>query len=400
MHCTREEPYILLNSSTCRLNIARVHCSKPATLPDLHYCAKIKQKTKKSNHPPPLFHLRVSFSAVKAMFRLLATAALVGLATAQSVTDMKNTANSNNAGSLGADQRMKPLEGKGDAVSSGMDAAADSLITVDAIVNTVNAIAGESSSLEQKLNQKVDQASGNMGRDLADSASSMNDALEVALDEITRALSSQKETIEGSVVGRLSTANANNAALIDTADDLSKRLKAHTDCANDGKVYDATTEECRGTSVAPEKSLTKVAHRMFNNDDGREGGYVDNRYVTFKKTQDDTYIRVFYHENFRVHGHGAWARWHIMICDANGNGCDFCNNPGRMQYWRYAYHQHNWWMNDHWSGSIAGLCKTSGNRNMKKGDFRLRVYIDSARYDTYTGANTHSSFMVDEVFKF
>jgi hypothetical protein len=332
--------------------------------------------------------------------KLVSLAALVAVASAQSVNDMRNGANSNNAGALGADQRLKPLEGKGAAVSDGMDAAADSLITVDAIVNTVNDIAGESSALDSRLNQVVDQATGSMNRDLADSAASMNDALEVALDEITRALSSQKEQVEGSVQHRLSTTNSNNAALKDSTDALNKRLKAHTDCANEGQVYDAVKEECRGTSVSPEKGMTRVAHRMFNNDDGREGGYLDNRYVNFKKTQDDTYIRVFYHENFRVHGHGAWARWHVMICDSNGNGCDFCNNPGRMQYWRYAYHQHNWWMNDHWSGSIAGLCKTSGNRNMRKGDFRLRVYIDSARYDTYTGHNTHSSFMVDEVFKF
>ena len=334
------------------------------------------------------------------MLRLVCASAILGMAMSQSVGDMKSAAKRLDLDISQIEKDLEPLENKGDSVSSGMDDAADSLITVDAIVNTVNGIVGESAALSDNLNQKVGAASSVMSRELADNTASMHDALEVALDEITRALSSQKETVEVSVGGRLSTANANNVALKDTTDNLSKRLKAHTDCAEVGKVYDAVMEECRGTSIAPEKGMTKVAHRMFNNEDGREGGYVDNRYVTFKKTQDDTYIRVFYHENFRVHGHGAWARWHVMICDAAGNGCDFCNNPGRMQYWRYAYHQHNWWMNDHWSGSIAGLCKKTGNRDIKKGEYRLRVYIDSARYDTHTGQNTHSSFMVDEVFKF
>ena len=124
------------------------------------------------------------------------------------------------------------------------------------------------------------------------------------------------------------------------------------------------------------------------------------RYITFTKTQDDTYIRVFYHDNFRVHGHGSWARWHVMICDENGNGCDYCNNPGRMQHWRYAYHQHQWWMNDHWSSSIAGLCKSASNRALRKGKYRLKVYMDNARYDICTGHNQYDTFMVDEVFKF
>jgi hypothetical protein len=327
-------------------------------------------------------------------------AATIALAAAQSVDDMEKTASQNAIRNEQSGDTLKTIQGKGEDVSTGMAQASDSLITVDEVVNAVNQIAGEAEQLESHLGLTSGFAANNLDRAINDASSAMNDALEVALDEITRALSSQKEQVDGNVVGRLSTANVQNAALKDTTDALAERLKAHTDCAADGTIYDYENDECRKTAVSPETGMHRVAHRMFNNDDGREGGYVDNRYVAFKKTQDDTHVRVFYHDNFRVHGHGAWARWHVMICDANGNGCAFCNDPGRMQYWRYAYHQHNWWMNDHWSGSVSGLCKKSDNRNIIKGDYQMKVYIDSARYDTYTGHNTHSMLMVDEVFKF
>jgi hypothetical protein len=324
----------------------------------------------------------------------------LGFTLGQSVQEMKATADSNKGADAATKASLGSIEGKGDAIKQGLSDASDSLGVVDDVVNAVNQISGEAGELKNALDLTTGYAANDLDRAFADASSEMNDALEVALDEITRALSTQKEQVDGNVVGRLSTANAINTALKDTTDALAERLKAHTDCASEGAIYDYEKEECRQTAVSPEVGMHRTAHRMFNNDDGREGGYVDNRYVAFKKTQDDTYIRVFYHDNFRVHGHGAWARWHVMVCDSNGNNCDFCNNPGRMQYWRYAYHQHNWWMNDHWSGSVSGLCKSAGNRNMQKGDFQFKVYIDSARYDTYTGHNTHSMLMVDEVYKF
>ena len=73
---------------------------------------------------------------------------------------------------------------------------------------------------------------------------------------------------------------------------------------------------------------------------------------------------------------------------------------GKLRYWRYTSHQHNWWMNDHWGGALTGLCIQSGNRSLKKGKYKLRVMLDSVRYSMYTGHNQHSSFMVDEVFKY
>ena len=89
-----------------------------------------------------------------------------------------------------------------------------------------------------------------------------------------------------------------------------------------------------------------------------------------------------------------------MICDSNGNGCAQCSDPGQIMNWRVSSHWHNWWMNDHWGEGVSGLCKKSDNRDMKKGEYQLRVYIHDNYYDIYTGANQHSSFMVDEVYKY
>ena len=93
--------------------------------------------------------------------------------------------------------------------------------------------------------------------------------------------------------------------------------------------------------------------------------------------------------------------WNIMICDSNGNGCDHCSDPGRLHNWRWSSHQGNWWMLDHVGQTVTGLCKKGGSRDLKKGNYQLKVYIDQNYYDMYTGSNTQqSNFMVDEVMKY
>jgi len=334
------------------------------------------------------------------MFSKLICAAVVAVALGQSVNDMKREADAVDGSANAVDARLSKTEGKSGAFAAGIESAADSLITVDDIVNRVADIAGTSGVLGDSLDETMELAYNEMDRELSDSAASMNDALESALDEITRALSMQKEDIDGDVTTRIATTISKNTDLKTATDALTKRLKKHTDCAAEGLIWNQEKEECAATEVNPGLALPKVNHRGWTSDDGRDHGWINERYVEFTKKQDDTYIRVFYHDNFRVHGHGSWARWHVMICDSNGNGCDYCNNPGRMQHWLYAYHQHQWWMNDHWSASIAGLCKSASNRNLRAGNYRLKVYMDNARYDIYTGHNQYDTFMVDEVFKF
>jgi len=338
------------------------------------------------------------------MFSKLCVFAVVAIAAAQSVADMKRDAANLDSQLATLDSKLKKTEGKAEEYADGVSQSAGSMEKVDDIVTRVETIAGSSSVLEEALDTSMDAQINDLERELVDATTQMNDALESALDEITRALSLQKEDIDGELTTRLSATQSSNVEIKEATTDLTKRLKKHTDCATKGLVYSPEGDDGKGKCVAPEipaeTKLPKVNHRGWTSNDGRDHGYVNERYVEFTKTQDDTYIRVFYHDNFRVHGHGSWARWHVMICDQNGNGCDFCNNPMRLHHWRYSYHQHQWWMNDHWSSSIAGICKSANNRQLRNGKYRLRVYIDHARYDIHTGHNQYDSFMVDEVFKF
>jgi hypothetical protein len=305
----------------------------------------------------------------------------------------------------GAQQKVNKLATKLQAVADSNNGVAsntasyvDSMVSVDAIVATAAAASGSLSGLENAADIMVASNHAEIKRQLSGAQQSMDDQLEAALVEITKALSEQQEFVNTDLIGRLSTAEDANAELRETTDVLLQRLEAHKECNADGHHYSMSEGKCQALDMPG--ALNKVNHRMFNNADGRDSGYVNERYVDFTKTQDDTYIRIFYHDNFRVHGHGSWARWNVMICDADGNGCAHCNNPGQLQYWRYSQHQGNWWMNDHWSGSVAGLCKNSDNRAIKKGKYQLRVMIDNNRYDIYTGHNQGNSFMVDEVFRY
>ena len=283
-------------------------------------------------------------------------------------------------------------------VAENSDNYIKNMVDVDAIVAVAAQAKGALEGLEASSDILVASNEAEVKRQLSGAQQTLDDQLENALLLITKTLSEQQEFVDTDLIGRLSTAEDANADLRETTDVLLKRLEAHKECNADGHHYSMSEGKCMQLDMPG--ALAQVAHRWFGNEDGRDEGYVNERYVEFTKTQDDTYIRIFYHENFRVHGHGSWARWNIMICDADGNGCAHCNNPGQLQYWRYSQHQGNWWFNDHWSGSVAGLCKKSDNRDIKKGKYQLRVMIDNNRYDIHTGSNQGNSFMVDEVFRY
>ena len=228
----------------------------------------------------------------------------------------------------------------------------------------------------------------------------INAKLEDALSQITATLSDQYDQVENGIKSDLTVAEAGNDYLEAETAALIERVNLHKECAKTSQLYSAKSKKCVGVENSPKKMLPRVAQRYFNNEDGREGGYVNNREVAFTKKFDDTYIRIFYMDNFRCHGHTSHGRWNVMVCDSNGNGCDHCANPGRIMHWRYSSHQHNWWMFDRWGAGVTGLCKKSNNRDIRKGSFKLKVMLDDARYDISTGHNQHNSFMVDEVFKY
>jgi len=334
------------------------------------------------------------------MFSKLIAACVVATALAQTeVQPLQNSQSATTKAIRNLEQGLKSTEKEiGDVVDA--EAFKTNMEIVDGLVIDVAGVRGQLDGTGAGFDRSIISNNNGIQRQL-DSANDHLDAeLEAALDEITASLSGMQEDVDTNIMGLLEVARVDNLELKDTTDALIARLDAHKVCNQKGMVYDPETEECANMQFSAAQSMSKVNHRMMNNNDDRDGGYINDRHIVFDKTQDDTFIRVFYHDNFRVHGHGSWARWNVMICDANGNGCDHCKTPGRLQYWRYAYHQGQWWMNDHWSGSVAGLCKAAGNRDIRKGKYQLRVMLDDCRYDIYTGHNQHNSFMVDEVFKY
>jgi hypothetical protein len=89
-----------------------------------------------------------------------------------------------------------------------------------------------------------------------------------------------------------------------------------------------------------------------------------------------------------------------MFCDKAGNGCAECREPGKINSNKYADHQGNWWMNDHVHGTILGICKKTDTKDLRKGEYRLRVMVNNAYRDLHTGDGGGNHFMVDEVLKY
>jgi hypothetical protein len=208
------------------------------------------------------------------------------------------------------------------------------------------------------------------------------------------------KAIDDAIEVKLDARVAEAEAVVDQLDTATATLASRQKCAEDGHVFNAATGACIMLAVDDTAGLDRVSHSSFTDRDGRDSGYVNGRTLEFEKHYDETYMRILYFDNLRVHGHTAYGQWNVMICDEAGNGCAECSDPGRLENWRYSSHQYNWWMNDHVGGTIFGLCRKSSNRELTKGKYTLRIAITGNRYDLETGNNQLGSFTVDEVMKY
>jgi hypothetical protein len=188
--------------------------------------------------------------------------------------------------------------------------------------------------------------------------------------------------------------------------DLDSRIKAMQDsptsadaCGKKGDVY--TGDACVATQPDSLMTLPLMYYTKFNNDDGRDSGWLNNRWLRFKKHYgDETTIKVTYYDNMRVHGWGhCHGMWEVYFCDNNGNGCQQCTNPGRVNFWKYSHQAHNYWMNDHIGYTAVGYCKQAGNRKLEKGGaYMLKVQLHDQRCDMYTGSSGQvGSLQAEEV---
>jgi len=278
--------------------------------------------------------------------------------------------------------------------------SADRITSVNGIDENITLVQDTLQHLEDLYSDQIADTEKAFTKELSDAHDAADLSIEETLAEITKELNAVQTDLDKNVAGALEDAADERAAMAKSNTETMETLANFEECAESGLLYNTKKKECVEADVPEEKFMNKVWHRLWTNGDGREGGYVNSRDITVEKKMDDTFLRIFYQDNMRAHGHGTHGSWNIMICDENGNGCSECREPGRLRFWRNSWHQHNWWVNDYSGGGVTGLCKKSHNRDIRKGKYKLRINIFNTRYDLYTGSNSHGNFMVDEVVSF
>lgn len=301
----------------------------------------------------------------------------------------------------GLSDRADALSGLNNDVADNIASSNDAADQSKSIQTSIRQAKSAFDTAEEVSEEVFESKGAEMAKILNDTKNDIEDDLVMAFGALKADLARQKDELDKNVAGKLTAAKETHTALVASAKLLNAVVDATEACTADGLLWDSDKEECVESDVDARKLIPGLYHRHFSNDDGRDHGYITNRYVQFTKMNDDTYIRVIYYDNLRVHGHLAHGQWNVMICDEAGNGCDYCNTPGRLNLWRWSRHQGNWWMNDHVGHTLTGICKRTGNRDLRKGKYMLKTRLENNRYSMYTGHNTDQcNFQVDEVIKY
>ena len=259
-----------------------------------------------------------------------------------------------------------------------------------------------------------------IGKEVAATHSRVDALLKATVSAIKTKMSARKQLLmtklaerakKTTVAAQLKTTNQGVASDIATVNKALAKIKSDNaasakiettmaSCTNQKKVFDSKAGKCVDAVASADSNMAKVHHHGFENDDGRDCGYLNYRTLEFEKFEEDTYVRVFYYDNMRVHGHQSHARWNVMFCSPGGQNCAKCKDPGQIMNWRYSHHQHNWCMNDHTPGTAFGLCRASESQKLGKGKWSIRIMLDDCRYDIYAGSGNYGSVMVDEVMRY
>jgi len=342
------------------------------------------------------------------MLRILAASCVLGLALGQTPTAQENRAaiilRDDVASALTASEN---LASKIEAAENAGALFGDAVQMVDASVgDRVADITKQLSNDESTANNmhkyvadKLDDTDKWIKSHLGTVKSQLDADVQDAVDKLEALINAQKDGIDAQLTNRLSTVVEDAGEIQENADTVIAWAEGVTACAVEGQFSDGDGD-CVDAEVPENMEIAKVSYNEWDDDDGRENGFLTANNLNFDKHYDDTYLRIFWYENIRTHGHTANGRWNIFICDSGGGSCSHCSDPGKLQNWRHSSHQHNWWMNDHTGGTIFGLCKKTESFDLVKGKYQLKIYVDSAHYDMYTGHNQRGNFMVDEVMKY
>lgn len=302
----------------------------------------------------------------------------------ETITEAKNSVGDVESAVSGvADQVAEAVEGFKDIASLAVEIGQASDALSDAKKSVVDGLKDKATS--------VDEAVAN--REISDA-----DKLAGEVAEAEERLEGESNQLEKDVTDGLAEIVKKGDQLMAEADKLDADLQKMEACNTQGKMYDVGSDECKEPEVDEMALVPRVQHGGWTHTDGRDAGYVDKHQMAFEKKSDDTFIRVFYYDNMRTHGHISHGKWWVMICDADGNGCGKCTSPGELTYWRWSGHQHNWWVDDYVGGLVTGLCKASERGPIRKGKHMIKIMINSNRYDLITGHNQYGSVTIDEVY--
>jgi len=132
--------------------------------------------------------------------------------------------------------------------------------------------------------------------------------------------------------------------------------------------------------IVEEKRTDKLAFQAVEQADGRERGWLPYE-VNYAKKESDSLLKLQFSSNLRTNGGaGVWCRWHVKVNDADCavpiTGAKYINPAGN-------YHQHH---------TITGMCP-----DIRAGAVRVRTSIDDGNGDCYTGWNSTTSLIVEEM---
>jgi hypothetical protein len=334
------------------------------------------------------------------LFTLAACLAVVNAGTDEDALDVRDTQTRTESFAARLAARIAAAKANHGLLAQGVDTAVSSIERVTALESTMSAADEAVSKLAKDVPADFDASVQAVNKELTNTADDLHDELDAQLDALKKLMTTQNKEANDLIDDGLAAIKKQTDAMSDVVDGMEADLKDQKECAGDGMIWHKDDDECIKPDLAPDAAMDKVTHKMITGEDGREYGWINGRDIQFTKHYDDTFVRVIYYDNMRVHGHTAHGMWELEFCDGGGGGCAQCNNPGRLMHWRWSGHQHGWWMNDHTGGTITGLCKSTNNRQLVKGDYQIKVFLRDNRYDLYTGNNQLGSFMVDEVMKY
>jgi hypothetical protein len=265
--------------------------------------------------------------------------------------------------------------------------------------------------------QALQQTSADAQANLNAQISSLTATVQTTLSASTSTINAQISTLSARVDSQLEAASTANAAAaaeastalaagISTASAAATQMvlvrNTATTCSTAGHIKLHPTsgkiEVCDGQRY--KASVPTVTHRGYDSSQGCENCYPGHRDIVFRKHYADTYLRVIWYDNSRMYGwHGRRGTWHIRVCDANGNGCADCNDPGKMMADKYTWAEHGWRTNLHHPTQVTALCRRTTNRQLNPGQYKIRVWLASG-HDAYTGHHgQYGSLQVEEVYK-